>query len=208
MKLYSKIGIGILACASLAFISPALKPSKTIHVVIDAGHGGQDFGAKSDAAIEKEIVSQIASKIKAQNTNQAIVLHFTRNEDEFVELHSRAALINNIQPDLFISLHINANANNQKSGLEFFINEQNPATVEQSKEIATQLNARLTQQTALKGNAIIKNAPFMVLKKATVPGVLIELGYLTNENDKRTLTNETEQTKIANTILDVVSTLK
>ena len=48
----------------------------------------------------------------------------------------------------------------------------------------------------------------MVLKKATVPGVLIELGYLTNENDKNTLTNETEQTKIANTILDVVSTLK
>ncbi|VXA94068.1 N-acetylmuramoyl-L-alanine amidase [Flavobacterium sp. 9R] len=208
MKLYSKIGIGILACASLAFISPALKPSKTIHVVIDAGHGGHDFGAKSDAAIEKEIVSQIANKIKAQNTNQAIVLHFTRNEDEFVELHSRAALINNIQPDLFISLHINANANNQKSGLEFFINEQNPATVEQSKEIATQLNSRLTQQTALKGNAIIKNAPFMVLKKATVPGVLIELGYLTNENDKRTLTDKVEQTKIANTILDVVSTLK
>ena len=208
MKLYSKIGILFLACASLAFISPALKPSKTIHVVIDAGHGGHDFGAKSDAAIEKEIVSQIANKIKAQNTNKSIVLHFTRNEDEFVELPSRAALINSIQPDLFISLHINANASNQKSGLEFFINEQNPATVERSKEIATQLNTRLTQQTALKGNTTIKNAPFMVLKKATVPGVLIELGYLTNENDKNTLTNETEQTKIANTILDVVSTLK
>ena len=74
--------------------------------------------------------------------------------------------------------------------------------------MASQLNARLTQQTALKGNTTIKNAPFMVLKKATVPGVLIELGYLTNENDKNTLTNETEQTKIANTILDVVSTLK
>jgi len=208
MKLYSKIGIGFLACASLAFISPAFKPSKTIHVVIDAGHGGHDFGAKNDAAIEKEIVAQIANKIKEQNTNQAIVLHFTRNEDEFVELHSRAALINSIQPDLFISLHVNANATSQKSGLEFFINEQNPATAQQSKEIATQLNARLTEQTALKGNTIIKNAPFMVLKKATVPGVLIELGYLTNENDKRTLTDKVEQTKIANAVLDVVSTLK
>ncbi|OOV29358.1 hypothetical protein BXU11_05485 [Flavobacterium sp. LM5] len=208
MKLYSKIGIGFLACASLAFISPALKPSKTIHVVIDAGHGGHDFGAKNDAAIEKEIVAQIANKIKEQNTNQAIVLHFTRNEDEFVELHSRAALINSIQPDLFISLHVNANATSQKSGLEFFINEQNPATAQQSKEIATQLNARLTEQTALKGNTIIKNAPFMVLKKATVPGVLIELGYLTNETDKRTLTDKVEQTKIANAVLDVASTLK
>lgn len=208
MKLYSKIGIGFLACASLAFISPALKPSKTIHVVIDAGHGGHDFGAKNDAAIEKEIVAQIANKIKEQNTNQAIVLHFTRNEDEFVELHSRAALINSIQPDLFISLHVNANATSQKSGLEFFINEQNTATAQQSKEIATQLNIRLTEQTALKGNTIIKNAPFMVLKKATVPGVLIELGYLTNENDKRTLTDKVEQTKIANAVLDVVSTLK
>jgi len=208
MKLYSKIGIGFLACASLAFISPAFKPSKTIHVVIDAGHGGHDFGAKNDAAIEKEIVAQIANKIKEQNTNQAIVLHFTRNEDEFVELHSRAALINSIQPDLFISLHVNANATSQKSGLEFFINEQNTATAQQSKEIATQLNIRLTEQTALKGNTIIKNAPFMVLKKATVPGVLIELGYLTNENDKRTLTDKVEQTKIANAVLDVVSTLK
>jgi N-acetylmuramoyl-L-alanine amidase len=207
MKLYSKIGLGLLALISYAFISPGLKPSKTIHVVIDAGHGGHDFGAKNKVAIEKEIVSQIASKIKAQNTNEAIVIHFTRNEDEFVELQSRAALINNIQPDLFISLHVNANASDQKSGLEFFINEQNPTTVERSKEIATQLNKRLEQQTGLKGNAIIKNGPFMVLKKVTVPGVLIELGYLTNENDKRTLTNETEQTKIAETILDVVSTL-
>jgi N-acetylmuramoyl-L-alanine amidase len=48
----------------------------------------------------------------------------------------------------------------------------------------------------------------MVLKKATVPGVLIELGYLTNENDKRTLTDKVEQTKIANAILDFVSELK
>lgn len=208
MKMYSKICIGLLACASLAFISPAVKPSKIIHVVIDAGHGGHDFGAKYNAAIEKEIVAQIASKIKALNTNKAIVLHFTRNEDEFVALNSRAALINSIQPDLFISLHVNANATAQKSGLEFFINEQNSATVERSKEIATQLNARLTQQTALKGKTIIKNAPFMILKKATVPGVLIELGYLSNENDKQNLTNETEQTKIANTILDFVSEIQ
>jgi N-acetylmuramoyl-L-alanine amidase len=208
MKLYSKIGLGLLALVSYAFISPVLKPSKTIHVVIDAGHGGHDFGAKSDAAIEKEIVAQIASKIKALNTNKALVLHFTRTEDEFVQLYSRAELINTIQPDLFISLHVNANASNKKSGLEFFINEKNPATVERSKEIATQLNARLEQQTALKGKNVIKNAPFMILKKATVPGVLIELGYLTNENDKRTLTDKVEQTKIANTILGYVSELK
>ena len=48
----------------------------------------------------------------------------------------------------------------------------------------------------------------MILKKATVPGVLIELGYLSNENDKQNLTNETEQTKIANTILDFVSEIQ
>lgn len=205
MKLYSRIGIGILVCASLAFISPFEKPSKTIHVVIDAGHGGHDFGAKNETLTEKEIVSQIATKIKNLNTNKDIVIHFTRNEDHFVDLITRANFINKIQPNLFISLHINYNANKQKSGLEYFINENNTQTAERSKEIALQLDHKLQQQTALKSNKLIKNAPFMILKKATVPGVLIELGYLSNENDKSNLTNESEQTKIANTILSFVS---
>jgi N-acetylmuramoyl-L-alanine amidase len=54
----------------------------------------------------------------------------------------------------------------------------------------------------------IKNAPYFIIKNAKVPAVIIELGYLSNDNDRKTLTDVKEQNKIAESILEFVSGIK
>lgn len=79
-------------------------------LVIDAGHGGKDPGARGKYVCEKDIVLklalQLASKIKKDSPNIRVIL--TRASDEFIELNERSEIANRKKADLFVSLHCNA----------------------------------------------------------------------------------------------------
>ena len=198
-----------LACATLvsfAFVKPITKTTKQINVVIDAGHGGTDFGATSSSGTEKLIVEQITTKIKFFNKNENVIVHLTRNEDKYISLSDRTAIINNIKPDLVLSLHVNQSANLAKSGMEFYVANESVAS-EKSAVIANALRTKFSQNNTLKSSEV-KKAPFFILKKSVVPAIVIELGYLSNLTDRAHLMDEKEQDKIASTILSFVSELK
>lgn len=194
----------ILAC--FAFMKPsAYDPKKTITVVIDAGHGGHDDGMKINEFSEKEIVASIAKKIKKNNTNSNIIIHLTRTEDRFISLQDRVKYINNIKPNLVLSLHVNGNKNKEASGVELYISPKN-TMYETSKKIADDLNSRFITNHNLKSRGV-KNSSFMLLKESEYPSITLELGFLSNENDRKYLTDQNEQEKIATTILETISAL-
>ena len=195
-----------IALISFAFINPNANESKPITVVIDAGHGGSDLGATSDGNFEKIIVSQIAEKVKSLNENKNITILLTRSSDELITLEKRTEYINSVKPDLVLSLHINANPNNEKSGVESYVSDKS-SFYEKSNAIANQLNASLAKNNSLKVSKT-KLAPFHILKKSEAPAVLVELGYLTNTKDRKYLTDETEQNAIAKNINSFLSDLK
>jgi N-acetylmuramoyl-L-alanine amidase len=66
-------------------------------IVIDASHGGHDFGATKDELNEKNLTSEIAKKIKDLFSNSNVEIHFTRTDDEFIALNDRTNLINNLK---------------------------------------------------------------------------------------------------------------
>jgi N-acetylmuramoyl-L-alanine amidase len=200
---FSLVGIALI---SFAFINPNAKESKPITIVIDAGHGGSDFGATFNETSEKVIVSQIAEKIKSFNENKNITILLTRSSDELITLEKRTEYINSIKPDLVLSLHINANPNNEKSGIESYVSDKSPF-FEKSNKIANQLNATFAKNNTLKISDT-KIAPFYILKNSEAPTVLIELGYLSNEKDRKYLTDNTEQDAIAKNINSFLSDLK
>jgi N-acetylmuramoyl-L-alanine amidase len=206
MKKTSLLFLGLTAIVSFAFINPSVTEPKPFTIVIDAGHGGSDFGATFNGTSEKVIVSQIAEKIKSLNENKNITILLTRNSDEFITLEKRTEFINSIKPDLVLSLHINANSNNEKSGLESYVSDKSPF-YEKSNAIANQLNASLANNNSLKVSKT-KLAPFHILKKSEAPTVLVELGYLTNAKDRKYLTDEKEQAAIAKNINSFLSDLK
>lgn len=92
-------------------------------VVIDPGHGGRDPGAIIGNAREKDIVLEIALKLgqKIKNAYPDVEVIFTRNADIFIPLHKRAAIANQNEADLFISIHANAVDIKSVHGAETFV---------------------------------------------------------------------------------------
>ena len=180
--------------------------AEIIKVVIDAGHGGDDFGAVHKKHVEKNIVSQISSKINALNKNSNVKIYFTRTEDKKLSLEERAKIINDIKPDLFLSLHINNHKNDVLSGVESYVAKESLYS-DESLVLAEELTSSLSKATNLSLRPTQK-APFYILKNTYCPGIIVELGFLSNENDRKYLTDGKYQEVIAKTIVDFISQIK
>jgi N-acetylmuramoyl-L-alanine amidase/beta-lactamase regulating signal transducer with metallopeptidase domain len=173
-------------------------------IVIDAGHGGTDFGATANDFNEKNLTSEIAKKIKKLFSDSDVEIHFTRTDDEFKDLQNRTDFINNLKADLVISLHINYNKNILTNGFEIFISDTNDL-IEESKFYGEKLSVKLSK-TPLKYRGL-KFAPFQILKKSSCPSMVVELGFISNENDRKFIASEKGQTEIAKNILEFISDL-
>ena len=205
MKKKSLLFLAVLAIVAFGFSKPKKNKLNQVNVVIDAGHGGSDNGVTVEGITEKEIVEQLISKIQTLNKNKNIVIHFTRSTDQFIPLDDRTTFINTIKPDLVLSLHVNSSTNKDNSGMEFYVSK------ESTNYDSSNLIAEKFQTKFLNANfkvAAIKNANFYILKKSEVPALIIELGYLTNENDKKNLVNIQQQNQIAKKIIECISELK
>jgi N-acetylmuramoyl-L-alanine amidase/beta-lactamase regulating signal transducer with metallopeptidase domain len=174
-------------------------------IVIDVGHGGEDFGATKDELNEKNLTSEIAKKIKEMHSDSDVEIHFTRTDDEFMALNSRTNLINKIKPDLVISLHINNTKNTNASGFEVYISDKTDF-LDKTKEFAERLSSKLSK-TQLK-NRGLKTAPFWILKNSNCPSMVVELGFISNENDRNFIASKNGQTEIAKHIIAFISEVK
>lgn len=118
----------IAVCSFFCFLTPffTLGQQQTYTlktVVIDAGHGGKDPGAVGKLAKEKDITLSLALKTGAliQKHMPGVTVIYTRTTDEFIELHKRADIANKNGADLFISIHVNANANTAAYGTDTWV---------------------------------------------------------------------------------------
>lgn len=201
-----KFLVAAASFACFAFVSPSKNEPKKINVVIDAGHGGNDFGAKFDSFTEKEIVAQITQKIKSLNQNENVEIVLTRSSDEPVSLQQRADLINSIKPDVVISLHVNSSQVTTNSGVALYVAKENP-TKDKARAIALNIGEKFKKNHNFVVSEV-KEAPFFVLNKSEAPGVILELGYISNDGDRAYLTDGQQQTRIARTILECINDLE
>ncbi|WP_338375527.1 N-acetylmuramoyl-L-alanine amidase [uncultured Flavobacterium sp.] len=167
-------------------------------VVIDAAHGGHDNGAAKNELYEKDIVEQIAKKIFQKNDPSKVEIVLLRDTDNFISLEDRINTINELNPDLVISLHTNYHSENNKSGVEAYVsakNSQHEASTEQARKL---IEAIANEKLQSRG---VKQANFMILRKSNCPAITLELGFLSNENDRNYLTSEEGQNEIATNII-------
>jgi len=111
------------AFPKIAFSSEPKVKDKVDVVVIDPGHGGFDPGAVGSIIKEKEVVLQIALKLGKyiEENFEDVKVIYTRDSDEFIELHERARIAIDAEADLFISIHANAVSNSRAVGTETFV---------------------------------------------------------------------------------------
>jgi N-acetylmuramoyl-L-alanine amidase len=189
--------LGVLAI----FLSFAFKPvhDKKI-IVIDAGHGGKDFGVQIGEEHEKKIVENIASKISLLNEKGDIEIILLREDDKFIELSERVAKINKINPSLLISLHVNSSKNLNENGINAYVSKND--FYNKSVENAKSLVEKISNEKLTKGE--VKDGNFFVIKNSKCPALLLEIGYLSNETDKNYITSESGQYEIANKIFNFI----
>lgn len=199
MKTKIKVLVILSAVVFGLFAFKSLETKKII--VIDASHGGDDFGATLNGLQEKTIVETIAKKIKAQNKNENLEIVLLREGDHFMELSERVSIINNLNPSLVISLHINASENFSKNGVEAFVYSKSKFYNE-SKINAEILIDKVAGDYFSKGE--VKDASFYILKNSNCPAMTLEVGYLSNVNDRTYITSEKGQNEIAEKILEAV----
>ena len=175
-----------------------------LEVVLDAGHGGA-LGGASGYADEDEVTLAVAEKVAARLEAAGVRVVVTREEDAALgstpeeDLDARLAHITP-DTDAFISLHANASDDPLTGGIETFLasefetGELEAATL----ELAEGLQAGLAGTGA--SDRGVKRSPYDLLKQASVPAVIIELGFVTNPKEGAKLASETYQDTLAEAI--------
>lgn len=188
-------GIKLLALSvfSVSFLS--FSPINKKIIVIDAGHGGNDNGSVFGTFYEKEITVNIAKQIQKLNANQdqyEVVL--TRDSDTYPSLGERTAMINKLNPEMVISLHMNNSPEKEtaKQGTEVYV--QN---TEDSKKLAEKISKKFN---ATK----IEERNLHMLRETKAPAVLVELGFINNTKDREYVISEAGQKEIAEKFTEII----
>ena len=191
-------------------VTPTPYKGKIITVVIDAGHGGKDFGASDgNVSFEKDITLSIAKKIKELNSNSTINILLTRETDVYQSPPEKATLINNLQADLAITIHADAyekNISKFNSGMSFSVvldSKDTFSNLAQSKILASALIQTFQNNypLSIRPQPIQREKGIWILQASKCPIVLIEAGYITDKKDLAFLLSEQGKEIIATNIL-------
>ena len=180
---------------------------KTIY--LDAGHGGVDNGATVNNVHEKDLNLQIVYKLKETLTSAGATVLLTRKDDNDIstpnalyrkksDFDNRIKLINNSNADLYISIHQNIYQNKKYSGPQVFYVKDNQKLAE---IIQNTLNKYLNTKRKVK--TINNTYMYKLLKKK---GILIECGFISNDNERYKLKTEEYQLKLSKIITEGIIT--
>lgn len=130
-----------IVCCSTAFAQGNSK----FRVVLDAGHGGKDYGAVYHGFIEKNIALNVSLKVgKLLERDAGTQVLYTRKTDVFIELDERPNIANKADADLFVSIHCNGEAKKQAYGTETFV--MGPTKNASNLEVAKKENAVISME--------------------------------------------------------------
>ncbi len=220
-------------------------------VVIDAGHGGKDPGARANGLREKDITLAVALKLgQFVQDNLGVKVVYTRTDDRFVTLRNRGRIANDAQGKLFVSIHINsapgASARRAEGTETYFLGlhknaaaqavmerenavvrlEDDPdayadfdeealimrtlansAYLRKSEKLAGLVEQQFAERVGRKSRGV-KQAGLMVLWGASMPAILVELGFITNPEEARFMASERGQDYLASAIFRAIRDFK
>lgn len=173
---------------------------KTIY--LDAGHGGPDSGAIAGGIYEKNINLEIVQKLEKELIKKGATVYLTRNEDTDLstqnhnrkrsDLTNRAKKINKTNPDLYLSIHLNSTISSKWRGMQIFYTNKNKQNKFLAQTIYNEMEKNLSNVREIK-----QENNYYMYKQITVPGVLVEVGFLSNPSDNYILRDEKYQEKIS-----------
>lgn len=192
---------------SVTLVKPEIGDGKLAGkvVIVDAGHGGHDSGAKGGGAQEKSLTLKVATLLADRLTKAGATVLMTRKTDVFIPLDVRSDIANRNHADLFISVHINSTGGSgSQSGTISFHHKNNAV----GKVLAECIQAEMAKVNKLPNlgvwsdGRIYPSGGFSVLRRTKQPAaVLLELGFINHPKDRARLLTDDFQQSIASAIV-------
>lgn len=208
-------------------IDPVLRPTYITDaepfdtIIVDAGHGGHDVGARGVYGYEKDFALKMSYAVRDALQKKGFKVILSRPNDSFVTLSGRVAIANAIPRSIFISLHFNSGGS-AATGIETFAltPQGSAASLERGGGFNaygltgnSHDSANIALATAVHAMVIsrfkfvdrgIKRAQWSVLTGCKRPGILFEGGFVTNGNECRLIASETYRASVARAIAEAV----
>lgn len=211
-------------------LEPILFPKRPVDdkkvrvIAIDAGHGGKDPGYQIGIQQEKKYTLLLAKEVQEQLDAAGLRTYLTRRSDKFIDLPDRAALADSARADLFVSLHFNCAPEPAAKGVETYCvtpfgteatNGSEPALRyyagnkfdAQSALLAYEVQRSITRGLDLADRGV-RHAGFVVLRRAPMPSVLIEGGFMSNPSDSKKVFSDERRRELARAIVDGILAYK
>lgn len=209
-------------------IEPIMRPGKIKGarpirtIVLDAGHGGHDSGAVGRLGREKAYALDVALRARSLLMRAGFQVKMTRVADVFVPLEQRAAFANRHPDALFVSIHFNKSRGGgtgietyalaprgvpsmDEENLRYSDFKQNPGNARdpENAALAAAIHSAMVRSLRMPDRGI-KRARFLVIKNVTIPGVLLEGGFVDNTFDARQIATADYRQRFAQAIADGV----
>lgn len=178
------------------------------NIIIDAGHGGEDGGASAGDVLEKDINLSISSKLADQlrlagyhvaEVRQGDTAVYsgdadTLREKKISDLNNRVAMFNRDDNNIVVSIHQNQFDSPQYSGTQIFYSANHP----DSRRLAESIRTAVVMLTQPDNTRQLKEGEdIYILDNTTVPAVIVECGFLSNDAERMRLTDEEYQKQLA-----------
>ena len=199
-----------------AWVKDASRDKNTKRAIfLDPGHGGSDSGAVENGVREKDLTLSVYNKVSSRLASLGYTVLTSRNTDKDVGLVSRADQANKSNADMFLSIHFNAGGRGASYGIETYYykpeagytpainkeNHNNPERLEKSRKLANKVQQNLLYKTGAYDRGV-KRASFAVLRETSIPSILVELGFIDNQEEVSKIKTNEYQEKLADGIVD------
>ena len=189
----------LVACAGTGTVRRKDTSRTFDTVVVDAGHGGKDAGARRYGPAEKVVALDVAQRVNRKLRESKFHTVMTRNSDVFIPLDRRVAIGNSEKNSIFVSIHFNHARRRGIQGFETYYASP------YARSLAQRIQRKLLTMPRAR-NRGVRTANFRVVKYAVYPSVLVECGFLSNRAEagraRTTAYREMLAEKIAEAIVE------
>jgi len=182
--------VPLLAVLTFSFITQA---NAFTTVVIDAGHGGKDFGASDSLVYEKHINLDVARRLELVLKEAGFRTVLIRTKDKYVDLTERSTIANRYRNAVFVSIHFNSSWKTSALGIETFYRSS------KGQKFAGMIQRELIKNIGAVDRGV-KTANFSVLRRTRHPAVLVEGGFVSNSKERSAMLDPRFRQTVAESI--------
>lgn len=186
-------------------------------VFLDPGHGGSDPGATAGGYTEANLNLAVAKKVESLLVARGYIVYMSRTGDTALSLLERSQMANNLNTDIFISIHHNSTGagTTTANGIESYYYEYNPSYPSKINEefhnSIDRINKSITLTNLIHENMVdytgandrgTDGSSFSVVRESSMPASLLELGFINNPSERQKLVTDSYQNALAKAIAD------